>query len=119
MNTTQRLHAMIAAVCPIEGVAILRNEQARIDYSEAATAEQRTAAETSLAAFDWSQDAHDAWLEDQHPERKSIRQSAAGAIQTNDTFLALTSPTAAQVREQVRALTQQNNRIIRRLIQLD
>jgi hypothetical protein len=118
MNTAQRIHAMVSAVCPVDGVGI-SDRLVRIDFADAATGPQRAAAQAVVDAFDWSQAAHDAWLEDQHPERKAIRQAATGAIQANDTFLAIGAPTATQVRDQVRTLSQQNNRIIRRLIQLD
>ena len=55
-----RLTDTIAAVCPIHGVSGTTNT--RIDYRDEATPEQRTAAQSALAAFDWSQAAHDAWL---------------------------------------------------------
>ncbi len=55
-----RLEETIAAVCPIHGVSGSTNT--RIDYRDEATTEQRTAAQAALAAFDWSQTAHDAWL---------------------------------------------------------
>jgi hypothetical protein len=73
------------------------------------------AVQTALAEFDWSDEAHAAWQEDQQPERKSVRQAASNAIADNDTFLALASPTNPQVLAQVKRLTQQNNRIIRLL----
>lgn len=56
-----RLHLTLAAVCPIDGVAITGVNTARIDYAAAATAPQRAAAAAALAAFDWSQAAQDAW----------------------------------------------------------
>ena len=55
----ERLTETIAAVCPIHGVSGTTNT--RIDYRDEATAEQRTAARAALAAFDWSDAAHDAW----------------------------------------------------------
>lgn len=42
-----------------------------------------------------------------------IRQQAAAALQSNRDFLALQSPTNAQVLAQVRALTRQNQGLIR------
>lgn len=59
-----RLTETIAAVCPIHGVSGTTNT--RIDYRDEATTEQRTAAQAALAAFDWSQAAHDAWLLAKH-----------------------------------------------------
>ena len=48
----------------------------------------------------------------------ALLSGAAAAISNNDTFLAIPSPNNAQNAAQIRALTQQNNRIIRRLVQL-
>ena len=72
-----------------------------------------TAAEASeLAAMDTANA--------QGTNRTTIEQQAANALAGNRTFLALASPTNAQNAAQVKALTQQNNRIIRLLLnQLD
>lgn len=43
----------------------------------------------------------------------TIRTQAEGALDTNRTFLAIASPTNAQTLAQVKALTQQNQRLIR------
>lgn len=57
-----RLYATVSAVCPLEGAAITGPTSARLDIAPAATTPQRNAAQAALAAFDWSQAAHDAWL---------------------------------------------------------
>lgn len=50
----------------------------------------------------------------------SVRQAAAGALDANRSFLAVATPTAAQVAAQVKALTRQNNALIRLVLgQLD
>src|SRR5688572_28071332 len=110
--------AIKAAGIPIHGVS---GEQGAVvvQFRPEATAPQQAAAATIVAGFDWSQAAHDAWLEDQRPQRKAIRQAAAGAIADNDTYLALANPNNAQVVAQVRRLTIQNNHIIRRIVQID
>lgn len=46
----------------------------------------------------------------------TLRAAASGALDTNRTYLAIATPTNAQVSAQVRALTQQNVRIIRLLL---
>lgn len=51
-------------------------------------------------------------------DRTGLRRAAAAAIQANADYLALASPTNAQTLAQVRELTRQNNRIIRRILQL-
>lgn len=48
--------------------------------------------------------------------QSTIIRQAQGALTTNTTYLAIGSPSNAQVVAQVRALTQQNNRIIRLLL---
>lgn len=56
-----RLQMSIGAVCPIVGLSGAQGA-VRIDYAPSATQAQRDAAQAALAAFDWSQAAHDAWL---------------------------------------------------------
>ena len=52
--------------------------------------------------------------------RQTIEQQAAQALDTNRAFLALASPNNAQTLAQVRALTRQNQGVIRLLLgQLD
>jgi hypothetical protein len=46
---------------------------------------------------------------------RSIEQKIRDAIATNKTFLALANPSNAQTLAQVKALTRQNNNIIRKL----
>lgn len=70
------------------------------------------AATATVNAFDWSDEAHDAWLEDRQPERKSLKQSASQAITDNLAFLADATVTQAEAVAQVKALTRQVNRII-------
>lgn len=64
MNPAQinaRLHNSILEVCPIDGVAILDGaaHKIRVDYREDATPEQRSAAQSVIAAFDWSDEAQE------------------------------------------------------------
>lgn len=123
--TVARLHSLVAAVCPIDGVSfpgwnrVDAGVPVRIDFRPEATAQQRTAAQAVVDSFDRSEQAQQQWEEDQKPERKTLRQAAAQAVQDNQDFLAIGSPNNAQVLAQVRRLTQQNNAIIRRLIQID
>ncbi len=122
LNVANRLSVTLAAVCPILGVSIGTPGNVatvRIDFDPTATAAQRTAAQSALTSFDWSDAAQSAFDDAQHPERTTIRQAAANAIAANTTFINLASPTNAQLIAQAKALTQQNNAIIKRLIQLD
>lgn len=118
----ERLRAAIEAAAPIVRVSVgTLGDPAtvRIGFAPEATAEQQAAAQAVVNAFDWSAEAHAAWLAERVPERKALRGAAAQAIQANVDFLANASPNNAAVLAQVRELSRQNNRIIRRLIQLD
>lgn len=53
----------------------------------------------------------------QQVNETTIRDRANQALATNTTFLAITSPTNAQVSAQVKALTRQNQGLIRLLLQ--
>lgn len=107
-----RLHQAVLAVCPILGVSGVQGA-VEITFAPEATQPQRDAAAAAVAAFDWSQAAHDAWLEDRKPERKAVRQAAAQAVADIDAYLAIAdAATAAQVRAQVKLLSQ----IVRRLV---
>lgn len=119
---TARLHEWVAAACPIVGVSVGRwadRDTWAIQPTAAATAEQVAAGTAALATFDVSPAAQTAWEEDQHPERKAIRAAAAQALAGNAAYLALSAPTAAQVRQQTDALTRQVSAVIRRLVQID
>lgn len=109
-----RLHATVAAVCPIRGLSATE-----IDFASEATEQQRAAAKAVLASFDWSEATHQQWLDNQKPERRDLRQAAAQAIADIDTYLAIGSPNNVQVVAQVRRLSQYTKAIIKRLIQID
>jgi hypothetical protein len=117
-NHLKRLHLTLAALAPIHGVSGTAGT-ATIQFRPEATAQQQADAQAALAAFDWSDAAHDTWLANRVPERRDLRTEAAQAVTDNNTYLALGSPSNAQNLAQIRALTRQNNRIIRRLVQLD
>lgn len=54
----QRLKNSIAAVCPINDIAIIdaSKKQVRIDYKPEATVSQRIDAQAAVTAFDWIDD---------------------------------------------------------------
>ncbi len=84
MSHIERLTATIAAVCPIHGIQGGTQATAAPDYKAEATTEQRAAAETALAAFDWSDAAQAAW------ERCKRREAAVALLNSSDpTMVAL------------------------------
>lgn len=69
----------------------------------------RPAAQTSADAAAADEASHQTNLND-------LIAQASGAVSSNNDYLAIPTPTNAQVVAQVRALTQQNNRIIRAVV---
>lgn len=117
-----RLHDVVSAVCPIDGVSVGTpgdSSSVRVNYRPEASPAQQDAAVVAVSTFDWTAEAHATWEENRNPERRDLLADAAQAVTDNQTFLAVGSPTNAQILAQVRALTRQNNRVIRRLVQLD
>lgn len=110
---TQRLHDALAAVCPIDGCTLTSFQP-----SAGATAEQITEANGVLSSFAQTDAAHETWLANRNPDRKGLLDDAQQALADNAAFLALGAANNAQIAAQVRSLTRQCNRIIRRLIQL-
>ncbi len=117
MSVAQRLQeAIIGAGVAVTGVSIgVRGDASTVKVEPESL---QAAAQATIDAFDWSQVAHNAWLEDQNPERKAVRQQAAAAIADNNTFLAIASPINAQTLAQVKRLTQQMNKLIPFVVKL-
>lgn len=65
----------------------------------------------------WASVDDQAALESLAANRRAIHTAASKAFANNQTFLALTVPTNAQTLAQVKALTRQNNGLIRLLLQ--
>lgn len=107
-----RLHEAIAAVAPIDGVGG-KQGSIRIDFKASATQNQKDAAAAVVASFDYSQEADAAWQAAKVQNKTGLIQAATNAITNNDTYVALTSPSNAQVAAQVKALTQQVTRLIK------
>lgn len=122
-----RLHETVAVVCPIISVEVgRRDDRATWRFSPApeATSSQRTAAQSAIDNYDDSAEAQAAWEEDQHPERKTLRQAAQAAVDDIDTYLAAADTgTANQIQQRdhaaLKRLAQMMRQVIRRLIQID
>jgi hypothetical protein len=115
---TLRLDAAVRAVCPIVGLTVGEtgvSASVEIEFAPEATAEQQAAAQGVVTAFDWSDAADAAWREARMPERKAMRDAVAAALTTNTAFLAIQNPTNAQLRDQLRAVTQQMTRVLQYL----
>ncbi|HWB13418.1 MAG TPA: hypothetical protein VG826_29605 [Pirellulales bacterium] len=79
----QRLHDALAAACPIDGVSVVTpgdNATVRIDYASSATDAQKTAAQSALASFDWSDAAQAAWELAQNQSQAGTLVQATDAI---------------------------------------
>lgn len=71
-DPTLRLHEAVAAVTPIHGVSIGTwgdSRTVRNDFKAEATTQQRRDAQRVVDQFDWSDAAHEAWLNVKERER--------------------------------------------------
>ena len=117
-NAGRLLHIMRAAGVQCVSVDLPDNDKARVQYALANGSTSDASANAIIASFDLSDAAHETWLANRHPDRKALADAAQQALADNATFLAIGTPSNAQVLAQVRALTRQNNQLIRRLVQL-
>lgn len=76
MTSQRSLYALIAAVCPIDGISGGEGN-VRIDFRPEATPEERLAAQAVVDAFDWSVEA------EQGRVVGSARQKAAASLLTS------------------------------------
>lgn len=53
-KTIFRLHEAVAAVCPIDGVALPKGKPVRVDHKPEASIAQRAAAQAVVAGFNWT-----------------------------------------------------------------
>lgn len=109
---------MRAAGVQCVSVDLPDNDKARVRYVLASGSTSDAAADAVIASFDLSDAAHEDWLANRNPDRKTLADAAQQALADNATFLAIGTPNNAQVLAQVRALTRQSNQLIRRLVQL-
>jgi hypothetical protein len=68
-----------------------------------------------VSSFDWSDAADQTFKDAQQPDFSTMRDQAQAAFDGNTAYLAIGAPTNAQVVAQVRALTQQNQKVIKAL----
>lgn len=117
IGSASRLSAtLVAAGLPVVGVALdVNNVVLRIDTVNDIpfTAQQQTQANSIIAAFDFSDAANAAFIQGLEPDLQTLRQQAVQAVADINTFLAIASPTNAQVVAEVRAIDQRLRAIIK------
>jgi len=109
--------ALVAAGIPIVTVRRTGNV-ATVVYGAAATPAQKTQGDNVASGWDWSATAQQAADDAREPDGAAIRTNAANAIAANSAYIALVSPTTAQQTAQIKALTQQNNQVIKAILRL-
>lgn len=92
-NSLVRLTEVLSTICPIDGVSGTVNT--RIDYKAEATQEQKEAAQAALAAFDWSDEAHNLW------EKNKRREAALALINSNEPAMVVVRALALVVKRRV------------------
>lgn len=115
--TILRLREAISEVCPIQDVGGQEGD-VQIKFDQAATETEKKNAQAVVIAFDWSDSATKTWRENKNPEKAGLIAAAQNAVTNNEEFLAMQQPTNAEAIKQIRRLTSQNNRIIKRLVQI-
>jgi hypothetical protein len=104
MNGFVRLHALLlAAGIPIDGVRGTGAGDAAIDYSPAATAQQRTDGDALLASFDWSPALDDTFVA-QAAKTEATNSIDYGALQRGTAQERLIRALALVVLDEVNAL---------------
>lgn len=98
MDPVERLHEIVAAVCPIRGVRIGADGTASINFDDAATVDQRAAGQAVADSFDASPEAHAAW------ERQKRRDAAVALIRSKDPAIMLIRALATVVKRRFSAL---------------
>lgn len=119
MISVGRLYTQVATVCPVIGVSIGKlgdSTSVQFQPDVAATAAQIAAAQTLINNFDWSDVAQLTWEDNQEPILRGLQIASASAIAAIDTYLAIPTPTPAQVAAEVRALDQRQKQIIQVLL---
>jgi hypothetical protein len=78
-----RLSSAVSSVCPVVGISVAvygDSSTVRIDFRDEATTEQRTAAQSAVDAFDWSQQAQSAWEQQQNRLGAAALMTDGGSV---------------------------------------
>ena len=87
-----------------------------IEYDARATAAQKTQGAAIVTAFDWTLAAERAAEATASTNGRTLEDQAIAALAANKVFYQRASSTTAQVLAQVKALSRQNNALIRLLL---
>ncbi len=98
MESVERLHELVSAVCPIRGVKIAADGTVSINFDNSATVEERAAGQSVADSFDTSPSAHATW------ERQKRRDAAVAMIRSKDPAMILIRALATVVKRRFSAL---------------
>ena len=118
MTTAEALEVLYPAAVPLVDYVVADDGSGqRVGRWDAARlGPEPTAGQLSAVTDEQVAEARDA----RHPERTDLRRQAAAAVAALDQYLAIAdAATAAQVREQVKRLSQITRRVVVRLVQID
>lgn len=117
MRASRIRERLLGIPLPVDGVAV-DGATVVVSYAREITPAEKSAEAAAIAAEPESVELDAAYTLNRNPERKALIDAAQQAVADNNTFLAIGTPSNAQVLAQVRALTRQSNQLIRRLVQL-
>ncbi len=123
IETPKRFREGLEAVCPTDPItfADVPIIEGRVNFRPdvSATSQQIASAQAFIAAFDWSKEATQAWIEAKEPAIKDIKDSAIQMVADIDAYIAIAdTATAVQVRAEVKALDQRMKRLIKALARI-
>jgi hypothetical protein len=114
-----RLIEHLGQFAPIESVIHVTGTTVEIVFKPEATSQQQTNALAALAAFDWSDAADGVWLENQKPNRKTLREQKDAAITRLNQIITFNNPTNAQVVAAVKDVALYVKHLINRTVEID
>jgi prolyl-tRNA synthetase len=118
MTASERLYLQLQQACPIVSASIgTIGVSASVTFQPqaTATAAQIAAAHNVIQTFDWSDTATQTYKDSLEPDLVALRNQAAAALAAINTYLAIPTPTLAQVTAEVKAIDLRQQQIIKAL----
>ena len=109
---------LAGAGVPVDTVTLTGKASASVSYQSWATDAQRSLGKSLLDEYDWTDDAEKIWQDAQNPDLSTLRNATDQAVADINTYLALPSPTNAQVVAMVSRLCVNVRAITKRLVQI-